>query len=182
VALVATVAGCDAGTACAGCGFPQFTISDGDAATRTTSAAVSFERHAVSAPAPVLDAGPQQTVAVTPTPREERENATSTPSDDRAGPGYTLIQRNYSSSTEIEPTTAPAGPDVATSAGSAAGAAEAGAASAPAESVTEAPPAVDLVVVPFGGGTAAEVAPKVNVSVETPRSIPYAPPPSGPTH
>ena len=94
ILALATAAGCDAGAACAGCDFPQFTVSGGDAAVHTTAAIAN---------APTTPPGPTAEANERPSDATADDTSAAGTSVAPAGtgplttppPSYSVIYRDY---------------------------------------------------------------------------------------
>jgi hypothetical protein len=182
MALLAALAGCDAGVACGGCEIPQFTFSGGDAAPQTTAARVTSVPEAPTTGGSVNGGVPSR-AGSTQAAGDTGEGGAA------QGGGYTVVYRDsvreYSSGSPQATTSAAATPassqgqsevpDAAPPAASATSAAGTDSASPVASPEAPAPPQeLNVVVVPTGGAIPDE-SQRANVAPLSPRSITYPP-------
>jgi hypothetical protein len=176
-AFMAAAAGCDAGTSCAGCEIPEFTVSGGDAAPQQPVAVqVAVGTRAQEAVDLPMEAGRDLASDFANGYSSGSTTAGASDASSDSSPGYTVVRRAY-------PVASPAVSEGAENRDAAATSSVGGSGedAAPEESSVAAAvppePGLNAILVPVGGAPATPPPPANNVAPMSPRSITYPMPP-----
>jgi hypothetical protein len=176
VAFMAAAAGCDAGTTCAGCQIPEFTVSDGDAAPQASLAQVAVEPRPQQAVDMSIEAGSDFASYFANGHSSGSVSVGASDASSDPSPGYTVVRRVYPATTSPAVSEGPQNRDAAATSSVGGSGEDAAPDESPVAAAVPPEPGLNAIVVPVVGAPATPP-PANNVAPMSPRSITYPMPP-----